>query len=86
MSVYVDQPRWRLGRMHMCHMMADTEEELHAMAASLGLKREWFQEHATLAHYDICKAKRAQALRLGAVEEDTKDCIRRLRLNSAPES
>lgn len=80
MSVYVDQPRWRLGRMHMCHMMADTEEELHEMADKIGLKREWFQPHATLAHYDICKTKRALALKHGAIEEDTKACIRRLRL------
>ena len=78
MTVYVDQSRWRLGRMIMCHMMADTEEELHEMAAKLGLKREWFQPHRP--HYDICKTKRALALKLGAVEEDTKACLRRLKL------
>lgn len=79
MTVYVDDSKWRLGRMHMCHMMADTEEELHEMADQLGLKREWFQAHARLAHYDICKSKRARALKLGAVYEDTKTCLRRLR-------
>lgn len=79
MTVYVDDPKWRLGRMHMCHMMADTEEELHVMAGQLGLKREWFQPHARLFHYDICKSKRALALKLGAVYEDTKSCLRRLR-------
>lgn len=79
MTIYVDQPRWRLGRMKMCHMTADTEKELHEMAECLGLKREWFQSHTILLHYDICKAKRAKAIRLGAVIQSTKDCIKRQR-------
>ena len=30
-------------------------------------RRAWFQTHNT-PHYDICQAKRAEAVRLGAVE------------------
>lgn len=63
----------------MCHMMADTLEELHEMADKLGLKREWLHEHPRMPHYDICKSNRAKAIKLGAVEESTKDLIRRLK-------
>jgi hypothetical protein len=64
MSVYVDKARWRYGRMLMCHMIASTDKELHTMAGKLGLKRDYFHE----GHYNICKSKRAQAIKLGAIE------------------
>jgi hypothetical protein len=35
------------------HMVADSSDELHAFANALGLKREWYQEHATHPHYDL---------------------------------
>lgn len=43
-------------------------EELHAMAKRIGLKREWFQADRDGGHYDLTKAKRAQAVRLGALQ------------------
>lgn len=64
MTVYVDNMRARFGRMVMCHMIADTEDELHAMARRIGVKRRWYQGD----HYDICLAKRAMAVQHGAVE------------------
>ena len=82
MSVYVDKARNKLGRMLMSHMLADTLDELHAMAQRLGLRRAWFQGDASTPHYDVCQEKRALALSLGAVEIDrrkTVEIIRRLR-------
>lgn len=70
MSVYVDAPIWPYRGMMMCHMSADTLEELHEMADKLGLKRTWFQTKSIMPHYDIAKGKRAQAVRLGAIEID----------------
>ena len=45
------------------HLTADSADELHAFAASVGLRREWFQSHR-LWHYDITTwSKRRRALR-----------------------
>jgi hypothetical protein len=51
-----------------CHMMADTAEELHAMADTIGLKRAWFQGD----HYDLTPGRRVAALRAGALEVDSR--------------
>lgn len=67
MAVYVDKPQHWCGRMQMCHLVADTEAELHAFAAQLGMRREWYQPRS-FPHYDICKRKRALAITLGASE------------------
>lgn len=82
MPVYVDQPINQYGRMKMCHMLADTLKELHAMADSLGLKREWFQDHGT-PHYDICKSKRARAIELGAIEASRHQVVKLIRQHRA---
>lgn len=69
MAVYVDDMRAPYGRMLMCHMVADTSEELHAMADRIGVARRWCQyEGQPDEHYDICLGKRAAAVRLGAEE------------------
>jgi hypothetical protein len=65
-SVYVDKGRNWFGRMLMAHMVADTPDELHAMADAVGLQRRWFQSFASAPHYDLCQAKRAEAIQLGA--------------------
>jgi hypothetical protein len=70
-SVYVDdmnaefRPSHVPGRVYMmCHMVADTEDELHAMAAAIGVERRWYQGD----HYDVTKSAKRRAIRLGAVE------------------
>lgn len=62
MTVFVDDMKAPYGRMIMCHMIADTESELHEMAAKIGVARKWYQGD----HYDICLSKRAHAIKLGA--------------------
>lgn len=71
MPVYVDEvklfpgarPPFHLGS---CHLTADTEEELHALASRIGLLRIWFQPRSS-PHYDLTPALRERALAAGAV-------------------
>lgn len=75
MPVYVDESQYPYGRMMMCHMIADTLDELHAMADRIGVARRWFQKHSSHPHYDICKSKRALAVTAGAIEVDRRGLI-----------
>ena len=79
MPVYVDPPHARFGRMVMCHMVADTPSELHAMADQIGIKRRWFQDDPRRPHYDICKSKRALAIAAGAEAVTARELITVLR-------
>lgn len=69
MSVYVDDAQLPYGRMLMCHMLADTVEELDEMADRIGVHRRWRQKTGTdREHYDICLSKRELAVKAGAEE------------------
>lgn len=69
MSVYIDSMNAAYGRMKMCHMVADTHEELVAMADTIGVARKWIQFPGTpKEHFDICQSKKAKALAAGAIE------------------
>lgn len=80
MTVYVDDAfiPAQVGRIssRWCHMVADTEEELHVFAESIGLRRAWFQipkainlesRSAQNWHYDVTEGRRAAAVEAGAV-------------------
>lgn len=67
MPTYVDGEANRFRGMVMCHMFADTLDELHAMAAAIGMRREWFQPFS-FPHYDVAKGRRAAAIKAGAIE------------------
>lgn len=89
MSVYVDELRehdtklkWKIW----CHMTADSDEELHAMADKIGHKREWFQPHPRGNHYDLTPSRRALAVKYGAVEEHSRARVRRIRALIASEN
>jgi hypothetical protein len=73
MTVYVDDMnRTALGRyrgIQMCHMIADSTEELLAMVDRIGVQRRWIQHAGTdREHFDIAQTKRALAVRAGAQE------------------
>ena len=54
--------------MKMSHLLADTDEELHAFASKLGISRNYHQcKKSNHSHYDICQSKRGQAIHLGAL-------------------
>lgn len=74
-ACYVDPAVWPYRGMLMCHLFAEDTDTLHAMAARLGLKRQWFQDKPGFPHYDICKAKRDQAVRLGAIEVTARELV-----------
>lgn len=76
--VYVDAPRYRLGRMVMCHMTADSLDELHAMAMRLGIRR-WFQDKDGAPHYDLCKENRLRAMAAGAVAVSRRELLKKAR-------
>jgi len=66
--VYVDDARIPFGRMKMCHMYADTSEELLAMADHIGLNRKWIQYpgNPEKEHFDVSLSMRAKAIKAGA--------------------
>jgi hypothetical protein len=86
--VLVDQvrryPKGPHGYLDWCHMMTDDLSpgglaELHAMAQAIGLRREWFQWHPRLPHYDLTPARRGLAVVHGAAEVSARELVRRCR-------
>lgn len=72
MTVYVDDVRHPYGRMLMCHLWADSLEELLAMVDRIGVRRKWLQQppKASWVHFDIALSKKARAIEAGAVLTD----------------
>lgn len=97
MTVYIDDAfiQARVGQRssRWCHLFADTEEELHAFAARIGLKRSWFQRpkpiggrpvdptsfRAQMWHYDVTEGRRVAAVSAGAVEVTSREALRIMR-------
>lgn len=74
MSVYIDDMYAPFGRMKMCHMVADTTEQLNAMADKIGVNRKWIQHPGTpKEHYDVSMGARAKAVAAGAIEFGMRD-------------
>ena len=91
MAVYVDDAsiaaRVANGRVvcdsRWSHLFADTQQELHAFAAKLGLRRSYFQPGRSRGdgspsphwHYDLTAGKRAQAIRFGAQPVTSREAV-----------
>lgn len=81
MPVYVDDARNSYGRMIMCHMLADTLDELHGMAKIIGMRSTWYQP-LSFPHYDVCQMRKVLAIEHGAIQVDRRQIVhikRRLR-------
>src|SRR6266536_2321734 len=72
------------------HLFADSQDELHAFAERLGLRRSYFQpgrplggEPSPFWHYDVTAGKRMQAIRLGAQPVSWRDSARIIREREA---
>lgn len=68
MAVYIDDYEARYRGMRMCHMIADSTDELLAMADSIGVQRKWIQFAGTpKEHFDVCVTKKQVAVMHGAL-------------------
>ena len=70
MAVFIDNMNRRFGRMIMCHMIADTNEELLEMCDNIKVNKKWIQHPNTYReHFDICVSKKKIAVeKYGAIE------------------
>ena len=76
MSVYVDRMKMPFGRMLMSHLMADTPEELREMARKAGARAAHpAPGHSQRSTWTSPSPRRAEALRLGAVEMDGRKMV-----------
>lgn len=80
--VYVDdfyKTGITVGNMKMCHMIADSHEELITMATKIGVQRKWIQYPGLpREHFDICYSKRVLAVKYGAMEISMKQLARKI--------
>lgn len=75
--VLIDQARWWFRGERWCHLVSDSSlDELHAFVEVHGMTRRAFQGD----HYDIPERYRAVMIDAGAVEVDSRELVRALRL------
>lgn len=80
MTVYVDDMEAKFGRMIMCHMMADSKEELLAMVDAIGVNRRWIQKEGTIyEHFDVSLSMKRRAIDRGAVQLTRRELYMKMR-------
>lgn len=78
MAVYIDSYNASFGRMKMCHMIADTKDELLQMCDKIGVSRKWIQHEGKWdEHFDICQSKKKLAILNGAIEITAKELVQK---------
>lgn len=82
MTVYTHPPltvvmnkNWRWPK--ASHLIADTDIELHELAKSIGLKRQWHQTKKVkkFSHYDLTPNKYIQAIEMGAIDLSIREFV-----------
>ncbi|MFM7409391.1 MAG: DUF4031 domain-containing protein [Actinomycetota bacterium] len=74
--ILVDECNWWFRDRKWCHMVSDTSyDELHEIAAVLGIPRRGFQGD----HYDLPEEYRDRAIALGATAVGSRELLTRLR-------
>lgn len=84
MAVYVDDMRAPFRGMLMCHMIADTTDELLAMADIIGMEHRWLQRAGSAReHFDVPHPRRLIAVRQGALQITWRQCASMTALRAA---
>lgn len=76
--IYVDSAIYKKpnGRKLYCHMIAESIEELHKFASSIGLGKHLFHNGAKFSHYDLTAEQRQLAVSAGATQITSKTLVR----------
>ena len=75
MAVLIDPPRWPAHGTRFSHLVSDESlDELHAFAAAAGIPPRAFDHD----HYDVPERRYADLVRLGAIEVEGTELVRRL--------
>ncbi len=84
--IYIDNFNARFVNMIMCHMVADTTEELLAMCDKIGVQKKWIQDAGTnREHFDICLSKKAKAIKqFGAIEVGFRELASMTEIRTSP--
>lgn len=56
-------------------LVADTIDELHNFAQSIGMERSWFKQDPEYPYYEVWGYKLEQAMEKGAIKQTSKHCL-----------
>lgn len=84
MPVYVDDAQIPYGRMKMCHVLADTHDELMAMMKTIGIAAKHIEAEGEVnEHFNISQAYRTKAIKAGAIEVSSRELVKLIRRKRA---